>query len=329
MKNIINLLTILSVIVVSPTFASELDSFQKRDQPIENSLPVINSLTDQFLDEAIYEANNPQWDLRDFHEFLNSIGNAPCNEKKLYSVMRKYFRNHVQGKLTPEIINSPEIEKIETFIKNSIYQDFKWHESIMLGGVSKLFGDLAGHMVSVNGLLVGTDKFEHFLGTGFSYFNGLYLTKKNTVMDTLQKGFRLERGHLGARTTGVFSYADLTANFNGMRFWNHVLQYRDDVLGSEFNQGPYITCQNDQWVKVKSIDWSNYIDLAWDEAYNCSKFKTKGLVKKVKARLHEFSERENKDLSCPLQLEEIEELTKKYKGLSPYLINSTGHDVIN
>ena len=47
---------------------------------------------------------------------------------------------------------------------------------------------------------------------------------KETLKHALMIGLKEEYGILGRLPTGVISFADLAADFNGMRFWNHVLQ---------------------------------------------------------------------------------------------------------
>ena len=46
----------------------------------------------------------------------------------------------------------------------------------------------------------------------------------------LSWGEMREKGVYGFSTTGIFSYADLVANFNGYRFWNRVLKTEKDPI---------------------------------------------------------------------------------------------------
>lgn len=106
------------------------------------------------------------------------------------------------------------------------------------------------------------------------------IIKKNSIESTLAIGQQAENGILGAYTTGVMSYGDMVAEFNGMRFWNHVLAKKADILG--VNLGPYVKCENNNWIKIKPIDFSDYVDDAWDEGINCSKFRTDKMLTMVK-----------------------------------------------
>ena len=74
-------------------------------------------------------------------------------------------------------------------------------------------GILAGYL-RVGPFLLGTDKFEHFLGTGFNYFKS-YFIKKKSINETAQIGWRDEVGALGGMTVGVMSFGDLAAESMG------------------------------------------------------------------------------------------------------------------
>ena len=102
---------------------------------------------------------------------------------------------------------------------------------------------------------IGSDKIEHFFGRGYVYFNKFY-NKKKSIEKIHGYGYYLERYQLGATMTGVYSYADLVANFNGMRFWNHILQAESDILGEDL--GPYVRCYEGKWEQIKDVNWLDY-----------------------------------------------------------------------
>ena len=294
-------LIILSCLCLSPLtgFSAEIDAFSKRFEPLEDSLVKVNQLTNRLLQESLDEVNSKR---------------DGCDQKHLYKSLRKRFNNQYQGELAKEIINSDEYPKIKIPSKESIYQDFKWYEAIVQGGTSRISDPIADQM-KINGILVGTDKFEHFMGSGYKYFNEFRL-EKHSVEEALQIGWKAETGILGAVTTGVMSYADLTANFNGMRFWNHMLQLRPDILGD--NHGPYISCQDNQFVQVKKIDFRHYIDESMDESINCSKFARKKSAKKFLKRVEALG------YSCPMDPDKLEMMKEKYGEFSKWIINDEG-----
>lgn len=301
------LFTLLLALSSFALSASEIDSFTHRYEPLVDSMERVNEIGNHYLDKAIKRANQK---------------NHRCNEKKLYKSMRKYFKNHMSGKVTTTIQADDSIDKRLFHFKDSIYRDFKWWNSFVLVVVGKLYKGAHGAVLNLNGHLVGTDKFEHLFGRGFLYFKRHHLKGKR-LEKVLKYGRWQENWTLGAKTTGVYSYADQSANFNGMRFWNHVLQKRNDYLDQ--NHGPLVNCVEGKWTKVKELSFAPFIDDSLDEGLNCSKFSTKKLTKRVLKRVKEL-ESDGQNYQCPVRNDSIDVLNEKYGSkLAPYLFNFKGH----
>lgn len=166
---------------------------------------------------------------------------------------------------------------------------------------------------------IGTDKLEHMFGQGFNYFTKNYLKGKGEIK-AVKGGIFGEKFFLGGNKigNGVFSYGDLGANFNGMRFWNHVLQKRDDVLGVDHNIGPYIACENNKWVQVKELDFTDYIDDSMDESINCAKFPTEKTAQRFKDRLTKMG------MVCPMDTGRRDAMVVKYRQMAKWIINTDG-----
>lgn len=304
MKN----LFILFFALLATANASEIDSFTNRYEPLPDSLGAVNRIGNSYLDKALRDANEK---------------NHGCKEKKLYKAMREYFKNHISGKVTKAILADDEVEKRFFYLKDSIYRDFNWWNSFVLVVVGRFYKKAHGAVLNVNGHLIGTDKFEHLFGRGYMFFRRYYL-KGKSIESTLKYSRWQEKWTLGSKTTGIFSYADQAANFNGMRFWNHILQKRMDYLG--MNHGPIVKCENDEWVKVKDLDFAPFFDDSIDEGLNCSKFSSKRLTKKVLYRVSELEEQDGRRYHCPVSQDSIDVLNGKYGSkLAPYLFNFAGH----
>ncbi|MCK5073509.1 MAG: hypothetical protein KAQ98_08800 [Bacteriovoracaceae bacterium] len=302
---------IISIFIIFSIFAAEVDQFSGSQFRLNDSAGIINKKTDQLIDKALADANTKNH----------------CNEKKLYSELRKQLRIKSWGKLVDFVERDPSVDRVRINIRNSIYSDFNVIDSLVLGVVAYTYSKPLGDILRVGDTYVGVDKFEHFLGRGFKYFNAHYL--KNKPLAKVVKSLNNERGILGAWTTGVMSYGDLSANFNGMRFWNHILLKKDDYFGSEWNLGPYIICQNDNWVKNKSIDWRNYFDNSMDESINCSKFRNKRQLRKVKNRLDILGQEFGRELNCPLDQNLFDQMMDKYGEYVFWLLNPDGLAVID
>ena len=183
-------------------------------------------------------------------------------------------------------------------------------------------GPAMAELMWLHGVALGTDKLEHFWWAGYDYFN-LYYLKKRPLGEALKYGWEQEDGLFGSTTTGVISYGDLSANFNGMRFWNHILQKQEDIFGQ--NLGPYVECQKGQWAQVKQVDFANYVDQSFDESINCSIFRNERILKKIQNRMRILSEVGDVELTCPMNSEALDSLKDKYGVFAPYLLNFYGH----
>lgn len=303
------LLISLGLIVLSNVKAAEVDEFTRRDEALNDVSGVINKKANESVAKVITKLNK---------------NDDSCNEKHLYSNLRKYFGNHLRGKFTKYIIKSDEVEKRHIPVDESVYRDWNTFTGFILGNpLYKKTGIAISDVMRVGDFEIGTDKFEHLFGRGWLYFNKHYL-KEKSIESTLRFGTYQEKFILGGAfiETGVLSYGDLSANFNGMRFWNHILLKEDDVLGKEYNLGPYIKCEDNQWKQVAEIDFRNYIDLAFDESVNCSQFSTASGLEKFEKELEKLN------ATCQMTAEQYQMLSKKYGQFSDWILNNKGNSKV-
>ena len=309
-KYFLKSLGIISISLVNFTvFSAEVDSFTGREIELADSLELLNKKSNEALRSAIDEANEKD---------------KGCKEKVLYKKMRRYFNNQYRGKLGKYIVDANDFDKHLITVGDSIYQDFKWYQSFIQGFWARRVTDPTAANLNVNGVLVGTDKFEHFMGSGYLYFRKNYL-KGEGVRAAMDIGYSAETGFMGAVTTGVKAYGDLAANFNGMRFWNHVLQKYDDVLGTQYNIGPYVECKGSKWELVKEMNWADYIDHSFDEGLNCSAFPSTKMQDLVQKRIDDLAQESGERRTCPVEPEKIKNIIPKYGTFAKDLINSEGH----
>ncbi len=285
--------------------AAEVDQYTRNEEILVDSSVLLNEKANTAIEQSIISANNK---------------GKSCDEKILYKDLRKYFSNHIKGQLIKDVLINPDMPKRHVNLKESVYRD--WNSWDGLGMGFTLIAKKAVTMsdvMRVGDLEIGVDKLEHMFGQGFSYFEKNYL-KGDGVEAAVKKGIFFEKYLLGGQKmgNGVFSYADLSANFNGMRFWNHMLQLRSDVLGDDFNIGPYITCENNIWVKAKDLDLKNYIDDSFNETINCSKFPTEKTLNKFKNRLALMG------VSCPVDQKRLDNVYLKYRHMAKWIINLDG-----
>lgn len=319
--------SVLSVGVV----AAEADHFTTRNAILPDVSEIINSKANGYLAKAVAELNAS-----------GSCDQSIESEKRLYTELTKYFANHMKGALVKDILYTDEVTKLVTPIQESVYSEWNATSGFLLGRRNSGKNTLAIYpIIRMGDQNVGVDKFEHMFGMGQLYFSAHHLDG-DSLEKVLRTGILKEKFLLGGNVmeTGVFAYGDLAANFNGMRFWNHMLQKRDDVLGKAFNIGPYVTCESGKWVqnRERPIDFKNYMDASMDESINCSLFASRSGLEKFQHGLLKLglinSENES---ACPLKPELLEEIKTKYaveisgdkdgKTIANFMINPDGNDV--
>ncbi|CAG36811.1 hypothetical protein [Desulfotalea psychrophila] len=331
-SRLIILCVLISTFVFQTSFASEIDSVTPRDLELDNSLVSINKIFNQRIQEGIQKAN-ARLDDTD-----NLEGDEFCDEEILYTELRKAifqsftaswgFKGYALDQQLRSLLTS---KSYSLALEDSIYRDISYIEGFSLN-LKKL-----SDVVNINGHLIGLDKVVLFFGEGWQYFE---LTEKgNNIDQALSWGEEQEAGKFGYTTTGIFSSADLVANFNGWRFWNKVLNKDNDPLkgwfAALFNR-PYVTCDIQVISSIKSrktvkawesntrFDLADYIDGAWDEGNNCSSYADSNIEEKVTARIHNV----NPNFNCSYVAGECVAAQKKYGAyakevLHPQCLNET------
>ena len=295
-----------------------------------------------------YSAYRASGFLGDSRELLNRSFNdriastleklpSGCNEKLLYRKLRKNLKGKLRARswLRRDVFRNDQVDKQSHSFKGTIYRDFVPVKFIrFIGRPINLISPSFGDILLVGDVRLGVDKIGHFLGRdGYKMFKK-YHVEEWPLRKSLRIGWKGEHGFWGGKTTRVISYADMLANFNGMRFWNHILQRREDVLGQ--NLGPYLECQGDRWVQVKEMDWSDYVDHGFDESINCSRFAKEKNLHKVQKGIRAALNAQNlgSETTCPLldisgghvSQQDLDELEDKYRDLAPYFLNFRGHN---
>jgi len=197
----------LYFVTLNLLFASEIDSFTGRYLPLQDSKDIINSRANLAVEASLAKLKNTQ-----------------CDKKLLYRELRTHFNSiHKEGLVVDFILHSDEVERQKILRKDSIYRHHRLIDGQILARPSADLGGFGmGSVINYNGYRIGSDKFEHMFGQGFRYFSNHHL-KKKSLKSVLTLGILKEKTILGGNrlATGVFSFADLVANFQGMRFWNH------------------------------------------------------------------------------------------------------------
>jgi len=320
------LLTLLINFLFQTGFAAEIDSVTPRKLKLQNSLTMINTIFNQRLQEGIQKANSRQEHIQD-----SDAGNF-CDQQVLYSELRKAIFQSLtaswglKGYALDQQLRRLLVRKSYSLsLNDSIYRDIDYIEGFSLN--LKELSDV----VNINGHLVGIDKLGHFFAQGWQYFELTHFKGQN-INQALERGRQEEAGKFGYNTTGIFSFADLVSNFNGMRFWNKVLLKQEDPLKSalaNFFNRPYASCDIQFMASIKNkkvrkawafntrFNLSDYIDGSWNEANNCNSYADPIIEQKVISRMKNIAP----DFSCPDITEHCLDAKEKYGNYAKYVLH--------
>ncbi len=298
---------------------AEIDSITPRKLELKNAVDHLNSIFNQRLADGV-EKTNEKGD------------GQSCNEETLYTELRKsIFQSFTASwglkgySLDKQIRDLLREYSYSLSLNDSIYRDLDYLQAFSLN--LKELSDL----VNINGHLVGLDKIGHFFAEGWQYFE---LTREEgyDLARVTDWGKEQERGKFGYSTTGIYSFADLTANFNGWIFWNSILLKETGLMKSvnaDYPTSAYVSCNLQIWESIKQgkfvrawhynfgLDFSDYVDGAWDEGNNCNSYQDPVIEKKVESRIKRVAP----GYACPLNKQACSEAKARYGRYARYLLH--------
>ncbi len=230
-----------------------------------------------------------------------------CDEERLYEKLVDQLARTLIGQVESYAEQNEQVSRRTVPLQQSIYRDFAWQTAPSL-----VISERIASVIRLDSVELGTDKLGHFFSEGFSYFAVTGQLNKS-LKSGLLFGEWSESVYFGAQTTGVFSYADLTANFQGLRFWNRILAKHPDPLTGKM-PSPYVVCKRDEWRLAQSFHWYDYVDNGWDESINCPLLNSEALLETI----------QQQDLHCRTDKLPLE----RYGKWAHRLLNRQGHAVV-
>ncbi len=234
--------------------AYETDPYTNRHIDIADSLRVLDVKVNATLDEiaAKWSRGEDEW------AFVTAV-------------YRRLGGLHWVDKLERWAMNNAEVEKLPISRRESLIRDFPLRTS----RVASLFG--FGPTIKVAGVHLGTDKIGHFFSQGRKFYRRY--RRLGDEARAARRSVTTEAGLFGQFTTGVFSNADLVANYEGYLFYRGL--FHDAVVGGK---PALFYWRHGRPLRRRWFTWADHVNAFWDEALNPNDY-ARALLPHVTARL--------------------------------------------
>jgi hypothetical protein len=271
-------LSLLLLLVSSLGYALESEQFTLPPSPLADLGPALESRVLEALAQAVNQAN----------------AKNRTDPEALTALVYKDLGPGLPESKIERFIKSVEIPGAETQYRPRV------KDSIFRGVFAPI--PFSAYMnsptVQVHGTLLGVDKIGHFFQQGFDYWkihrdemeDGS--TEPEALAAAVKFGVKSERTYFGYLMSGVYSNADLAANFAGLYFYLNVTR-SVQVDGVEL--APLLVREENAWamnVEAGSFSLKHYFTEHLSEAFNPSIYKfNRGKIRRaVQARCARWRE---------------------------------------
>lgn len=311
--------------------AYEVDQFTNRDKvPADDTTVILNMTIKQRLEESVQKSNTQ----------LFGLFNVNCNSKKkeeqkearriLFENLRSAFVSKTDvGLIEKEIMWDKNVDKRRVSVEQSIYNEAQ-NKNIILKGILSTYK--LAPVISVNQVQIGTDKLGHFFNEGYALYlqNFSQSDENKRTYNTALFNKSTENDYNGLKTTGIKSYADLAANYEGYQFWNKLCgkvyesssqSDKDYFEKHKCTKDAYIKCEIDPETKkgrwqlnpYQSFKIEDYVTEAWDESINCNSY-TDAIKTEVLSALSRrvYTYKGDPKKPCPAEPNKCLDIYKRY-----------------
>ncbi len=198
-------------------------------------------------------------------------------------------------------------------MSKSIYGKFNWVPDPRFFNRASM---LRSSLVKIHGHYLGTDKIVHFFGMGHLNYQQYFrcrsrgMTQEEALKEVVQWNRRQafsEHGVCGAISTGIYSNADMAANYVGTKFY---INLTEPVHVNGRLLQPMLQRVNNQWVIDPEVEtepnyFAQFVCDHFDEALNPCIYEwtfrqgVKGCIKERSQQIIEWYARDNPEARQP------------------------------
>lgn len=236
--------------------ADEADQFLSWGVELSDAAPALNSYVDAQVRAVLDEAN--------------AAGDDDCDcETLTLEIFARIYLDRLRGNLLAYIEETDTIDVHPSReVSIAAIKDLSIYRNATLPYVIRVT-----RTIRVGEVYIGVDKLAHFFGFGRRYYKRYMRdrrggqTEEAAVEEAILWGVLSENTIVGRAVNGIFSHADLEANYQGLEL------ARDLCEGPK----PYLRNNGKGWVSSRSIDLRDYVVPGFDESYNLPDW-TNGLL---------------------------------------------------
>ena len=239
----------LWIVTGPPCRASETDQFLVWGVELEDSAPALNSWLNTKLDEFVTELD----------------ADSKWVDAELDDVAVGYYRHIFHHLLNQDIRKFlRESDRIHEYPPREEMSVWQYQEASIFRGRSFPYYLPMARTIRLGDVYLGTDKVSHMFGYGRRYFVKYSrrvergMIEEEAQAQVIRWGLRRELSIVGRWVDGITSYADLEANYQGMRLAMDMCSESD----------PLFEQVDGQWRARRRIDILPYITPDFDESYN-------------------------------------------------------------
>ncbi len=233
---------IVSLFVFESVHGYETDQLTGRHSDIGDSTAVLNAKVNETIAAIAADWKKGPNEMAFVNAFYKKLGGR-----------------HWVDRLERWAMKSAEVDRLEVGRYESIFADTPFWAS----RVTRLFG--IGKTIRVNGELIGSDKIGHFISQGRKFYRRY--RRYGSETRAAERSAFTERAIFGQLSNGIYSNADLVANYEGHRFFRSL--FEDDIIPGKV---AILRWENGGWLIQRDFDWADHVNAYWDEALNVSHF---------------------------------------------------------
>jgi len=228
--------------------------------------------TDQFMSwnvqlrdsaEAVNDHLNEQ--IRMSIDLSNRSIESPCDCQTLaFDTIDYIFNGRLTARFMDYVVSDDDIDVYPPrSMSNARYQKLSIYRGITFPYILPM-----ARTMRIGDVYFGEDKWGHFFGIGKRYYKRYLWNRKNGFSEqeavdmAISWGVLSENTVVGMVVDGIFSHADLEANYQGFELARHMCE----------GDAPYLREGKDRWELAREIDLRDYVTPYWDESYNVSHY---------------------------------------------------------